>query len=121
MQRDGRRGILSRPGDLEAALPVRGEGQFFCYSADMLRIFKSADEATLAEIAEEMRVRQTDKFVLLFSMGSQFDHLIVQALAKLGAYCVVADPASVTADDVKKAKPAGIILFRGSAFVHRGH
>jgi GMP synthase (glutamine-hydrolysing) len=83
----------------------------------MLSIFKHATEDTLAQIAEEMKVRQTDKFVLLFSMGSQFDHLIVRQLARLGAYCVVADPASASADDVKKAAPAGIILSGGPASV----
>jgi GMP synthase (glutamine-hydrolysing) len=83
----------------------------------MLSIFKKADATTLEEIAEEMRVRQTDKFVLLFSMGSQFDHLIVQQLSRLGAFCVVADPASVKAEDVKKAAPAGIILSGGPASV----
>jgi len=44
----------------------------------MLKIFKHADEETMAEIAEEMRVRKTRHFLLLFSMGSQFDHLILQ-------------------------------------------
>jgi GMP synthase (glutamine-hydrolysing) len=83
----------------------------------MLSIFKQADAEALEEIAEEMRVRQTDKFILLFSMGSQFDHLIVQQLAKLGAYCVIADPASVTAKDVKKVAPAGIILSGGPVSV----
>ncbi|MBI4079873.1 hypothetical protein HY414_01415, partial [Candidatus Kaiserbacteria bacterium] len=83
----------------------------------MLRIFKTADTETLDEIAEEMRVRKATKFVMLFSMGSQFDHLIVQQIAKLGAFCVVADPASVTADDTKKANPAGIILSGGPASV----
>lgn len=83
----------------------------------MLRIFRSASSEALEEIAEEMRVRQTDKFVLLFSMGSQFDHLIVQQLAKLGVFAVVADPASVRAADVEKAAPAGIILSGGPASV----
>lgn len=83
----------------------------------MLRIFKGASKETLEEIAEEMRVRKATKFVMLFSMGSQFDHLIVQLLAKLGAFAVVADPSSVTADDVKKANPAGIILSGGPASV----
>jgi GMP synthase (glutamine-hydrolysing) len=81
----------------------------------MLSIFKSATPEALAEIAEELQVRQTKHFILLFSMGSQFDHLIVQQLAKLGVFAVVADPASVTADDVKKAAPAGIILSGGPA------
>src|SRR3989344_7533916 len=84
----------------------------------MLTIFKGATPEALREIAEEMRVRQTKHFILLFSMGSQFDHLIVQKLAKLGAFAVVADPASVTADDVKQANPAGIILSGGPASVH---
>src|SRR3989344_6704883 len=83
----------------------------------MLRIFKKATPETLEEIAEEMRVRKTAKFVMLFSMGSQFDHLIVQQLAKLGAFCVVADPTAETADDVKKAVPAGLILSGGPASV----
>jgi len=81
----------------------------------MLRIFKQATKETLEEIAEEMRVRQTKHFILLFSMGSQFDHLIVQQLAKLGVFVVVADPASVKAADVTKAAPAGIILSGGPA------
>ena len=68
----------------------------------MLTIFKGATPEALSEIAEEMRVRQTNNFLLLFSMGSQFDHLIVQQLAKLGVFVVVADPSSVRADDVKK-------------------
>ena len=83
----------------------------------MLTIFKGATPEALREIAEELRVRQTKHFILLFSMGSQFDHLIVQQLAKLGVFAVVADPASVKAEDVKKAGPAGIILSGGPASV----
>ncbi|MBI5457174.1 glutamine-hydrolyzing GMP synthase [Candidatus Kaiserbacteria bacterium] len=83
----------------------------------MLTIFKGASPEALNEIAEEMRVRQTKHFILLFSMGSQFDHLIVQQLAKLGVFAVVADPASVKAGDVKMAAPAGIILSGGPASV----
>ena len=83
----------------------------------MLTIFKNATPEALNEIAEEMRVRQTKHFILLFSMGSQFDHLIVQQLGKLGVFCVVADPASVKAEDVKKAAPAGIILSGGPVSV----
>src|SRR3989338_8705378 len=83
----------------------------------MLTIFKGATPEALREIAEEMRVRQTRHFILLFSMGSQFDHLIVQQLGKLGVFAVVADPASVKADDVKKVRPSGIILSGGPASV----
>src|SRR3989338_10683911 len=88
------------------------------YFKQMLGIFKGATPESLEEIAEEMRVRKTEKFVMLFSMGSQFDHLIVQKLAKLGAFAVVADPSTVTAKDVDKAHPAGIILSGGPASVH---
>src|SRR3989344_5097228 len=70
----------------------------------MLSIFKSASPEVLEEIAEEMRVRQTK-------------HFILQQLAKLGVFAVVADPASVTADDVKKVAPAGIILSGGPVSV----
>ena len=84
----------------------------------MLNIFKKATPEALAEIAEEMRVRKTKHLVLLFSMGSQFDHLIVQQLARLGVYCLVADPASVKAEDAQKLKPAGIIVSGGPASVH---
>lgn len=81
-------------------------------------IFKKATAEALSDIAEEMRVRKTEHLVLLFSMGSQFDHLIVQQLARLGVYCLVADPASVRADDVRKLNPAGIIVSGGPASVH---
>ena len=47
----------------------------------MAAIFKKATVEALTDIAEELRVRQASKLVLLFSMGSQFDHLIVQQLA----------------------------------------
>src|SRR3989338_7568767 len=96
----------------------RSSGGAICDTmAPMLNLFKAATPEALTEIAEEMKVRQTKHFILLFSMGSQFDHLIVQQLGKLGVFAVVADPASVTADDVKKAAPAGIILSGGPASV----
>ncbi|MEN9413423.1 MAG: hypothetical protein RLZZ342_510 [Candidatus Parcubacteria bacterium] len=84
----------------------------------MVAVFKKATPDTLAEIAEELRVRQTSKLIVLFSMGSQFDHLIVQQLAKLGVFCLVADPACVQAADIKKLAPAGIIVSGGPASVH---
>lgn len=81
----------------------------------MLQTFKKANEEILTEIAEEKKIRRTDELFLLFSMGSQFDHLIKQKLDALGVFCLVADPASVTADDVKKVAPTGIILSGGPA------
>ncbi len=83
----------------------------------MLSVLKKATDETLAELREELQVRKMSKFILLFSMGSQFDHLIVQKLEKLGVFCLVADPSTITADDVKKAAPQGIILSGGPASV----
>ncbi len=84
----------------------------------MLQTFKQATNEALAEIDEEKRIRKTDELFLLFSMGSQFDHLIKQKLDALGVYCLVADPAAVKAEDVKKLKPTGIILSGGPASAH---
>ena len=80
-------------------------------------VFKSATPEAIAALEEEMRVRKTKHFILLFSMGSQFDHLIVQQLSRLGVYCVVADPATVTAVDTRKVSPCGIIVSGGPASV----
>ena len=84
----------------------------------MLQVFKKATSKALDEIRQEMKIRRTNEVMVLFSMGSQFDHLIKQSLEKLGVYCLVADPASVTAEDVKALKPIGIILSGGPASVH---
>ena len=84
---------------------------------DTSPIFKKATPEALVYLKEEMRVRQTKHFILLFSMGSQFDHLIVQQLGKLGIFCVLADPALVTAADVNAASPSGIIISGGPASV----
>ncbi len=83
----------------------------------MLSIFRGATPDALLSLQEELAVRKTDQFILLFSMGSQFDHLIVQHVSRLGVYCLVADPASVKATDVRKIKPSGIILSGGPANV----
>ena len=83
----------------------------------MLQILKRADEAAMAAIVEEKYVRGTTEVFLLFAMGSQFDHLIRLALEKLGVYCLVADPGTVTAADVQRVAPIGIILSGGPASV----
>lgn len=84
----------------------------------MLRTFKKYDEAARVAIQEEMALRQTDEVFLLFAMGSQFDHLIKQQLERLGVFCLVADPASVTADDVRQLAPKGIVVSGGPASAH---
>lgn len=83
-----------------------------------LSVFKKATPEAVALLREELEVRKATKFILLFSLGSQFDHLIVQELAKLGVYSLVADPATVKAADVRAIAPAGIILSGGPASVH---
>jgi len=83
-----------------------------------LSILKDASAETLAALTDELAVRKTTSVVLLFSMGSQFDHLIVQHLAKIGVYCLLADPAKIRVADVKKIAPKGIIVSGGPASVH---
>ncbi len=84
----------------------------------MISTFKKATDSAIREIKEEMEIRKTRELFLLFAMGSQFDHLIKQAMEKLGVFCLVADPASVAAEDVRKLSPIGIILSGGPASVH---
>lgn len=81
----------------------------------MLQTFKKSTVEALAEISEEKKIRKTTELFLLFSLGSQFDHLIKQKLDSLGVFCLVADPATVTAEDVTKLAPTGIILSGGPA------
>ena len=85
----------------------------------MIRTLGKVDEQVLREIAEEKKIRRTREVFLLFSLGSQFDHLIAMAMAKLGVFCLVADPARITAEDVKKIMPIGIILSGGPVSVYK--
>ena len=85
----------------------------------MIRTLGKVDEQVLREIAEEMKIRKTSEVFLLFSLGSQFDHLIAMCLAKLGVFCLVADPAKVRKEDIEKVKPIGIILSGGPASVYK--
>jgi GMP synthase (glutamine-hydrolysing) len=79
---------------------------------------KGLNADVLAQIAAEKTVRQTTELFILFALGSQYDHLIKQQLDKLGVFCLVADPAKVTADDIKQLAPTGLILSGGPASVH---
>jgi GMP synthase (glutamine-hydrolysing) len=81
----------------------------------MLNILKEVTKKTLAEIAEEKIVRKTNELFLLFSLGSQTDHLIMEVLGKLGVYCLMASPSTITAADVKNVDPIGIIFSGGPA------
>ena len=84
----------------------------------MISTLKRADQKSLKEIDEEKRIRKTDELFILFSLGSQFDHLIKQHLDKLGVFCLVADPASVTVKDIQKIKPIGILLSGGPVSIY---
>ncbi len=84
----------------------------------MISTLTSVTADILAEIKEEKRVRKTSELFILFALGSQFDHLIKQRIDRLGVFCLVADPASITANDIKKLAPIGLILSGGPASVH---
>lgn len=79
----------------------------------MITILKNSGGETLREIAEEKKIRKTEEVFILFALGSQFDHLIKLIFEKLGVFCIVADPKSVTAEDIKKIAPKGIVLSGG--------
>ena len=84
----------------------------------MISTLKRADQKSLKEIDKEKRIRKTDELFILFSLGSQFDHLIKQNLDKLGVFCLVADPASVNVKDIQKIKPTGILLSGGPVSIY---
>ena len=84
----------------------------------MISTLTNSKPETLAQIAEEKHIRKTSSLVLMFSMGSQFDHLIMMQLAKIGVFALVADPSQVTASDVSAINPQGIIVSGGPASVH---
>jgi GMP synthase (glutamine-hydrolysing) len=80
-----------------------------------IKTLTKVNPAVLDEIETEKKVRKTHELFLLFSLGSQFDHLIKQQMDKLGIFCLVADPEKIKAADVKKLSPIGIILSGGPA------
>ncbi|MBI3952843.1 MAG: glutamine-hydrolyzing GMP synthase [Candidatus Doudnabacteria bacterium] len=84
----------------------------------MIQTLSKVTDEAIAQIVEEMRVRRTTEVFLLFPMGSQFDHLIKQKLDKLGVFCLVADPATVRVEDIRRLRPIGIIISGGPASVH---
>ncbi|HUC19908.1 MAG TPA: hypothetical protein VMR98_00230, partial [Candidatus Polarisedimenticolaceae bacterium] len=84
----------------------------------MIQTLTAVTPEVLADIAKEKQLRQTRELFILITLGSQFDHLIKQQLDKLGVYCLVADPASVTRADIEKLDPLGIIISGGPASAH---
>lgn len=81
----------------------------------MLATLRDTSAETLAHIDAEKELRGTPDVFLLFTLGSQFDHLINMAISRLGFFCLVADPTAIMAADVKKIAPRGIILSGGPA------
>lgn len=84
----------------------------------MINTLTHVDNDVIAEIESEKKLRKTSEVFLLFSLGSQFDHLIKMSLDRLGVYCLVADPAQMKVSDVKKIAPIGIVLSGGPASAH---
>lgn len=84
----------------------------------MLPIIHRADESSLAKIREEMEIRNTRELFLLFGMGSQTDGLIMMQVAKLGVFCQLANPKTMTAQDVRMLNPKGIIISGGPYSVY---
>ena len=83
----------------------------------MLTIFQKATPEALDEVREEMALRMTKYVILMITMGSQTDHLITLMLARLGIFCLVGDPATLTAADVHSLNPSGIVISGGPASV----
>ncbi len=74
-------------------------------------------------ILEELDRRGTRELIVLFSLGSQTDHLIKMRVGALGVYVVMADPHTVQQPHIHKLQDAGIdvkgiILSGGPASVH---
>jgi len=84
----------------------------------MINTLKNTSKETLQEIEGEKKLRKTEELFILFSLGSQFDHLIKQEMEKLGIFCLVADPGAITKNDVEKINPIGIILSGGPVSVY---
>ena len=85
----------------------------------MISTLTELTEEVAAEIQEEMDLRKVREFFLLFGLGSQTDHLIKQEMEKLGVFCLVADPATITAKEVEILQPKGIILSGGPVSVYQ--
>ena len=84
----------------------------------MITTLTTVNKAVLAEVRAEMKLRRTREVFVLFSLGSQFDHLIKLMLDRIGVYCLLADPAVVTAADVKRLQPTGLVLSGGPVSVY---
>lgn len=85
----------------------------------MLEMIQQLDGKTLERIAAEEKRRGTKEKILIFSFGSQFDHRILQRLQEIGVHAVMANPATVTAGDVRQLAPVGIIFSGGPASVYK--
>lgn len=80
----------------------------------MLSIIHKTDSSSLTAIQEEMAVRKTSEFFILFGFGSQTDGLIFMMLSKIGVFCVLANPKTMTQEDVLRLKEIGLLGIIGS-------
>ncbi len=78
-----------------------------------MKTLTKVTDSVLTQLKEEMVLRKTSEVFLLFSFGSQFSHLIAQMMARIGVFCLEADPAKITANDVGQINPIGIVLSGG--------
>lgn len=75
-------------------------------------------EEVLAKLQREMQIRKTTEIFLMFGLGSQYDSLILKAMAKLGVLCVPCNPGVMKVEDVEKLQPKGIIYSGGPLSLH---
>lgn len=85
----------------------------------MLQTLTKVTPEVLAAMETVKHHRKTKEVFLEFSLGSQFDHLIKSGIEQTGRHVLMADPARITAEDVKKIQPLGIILSGGPASVYQ--
>ncbi len=83
-----------------------------------LSTITTVNDDVLAELKSEMALRRTTEVILLFCFGGQTDAKIKIELDKLRIYCLLGDPGSLTAEEVRALSPKGIILSGGPISVY---
>jgi len=85
----------------------------------LLETLVKVDDGVLEQIHKEMELRKTREVFTLGALGSQTDHLIKSSIEKLGAYCLIFNPATIKARDLAKLEPKGIIWSGGPVSVYK--
>lgn len=79
-----------------------------------------ADDATCMMVQEELRLRGISHFFPVFTMGCQYDRLIIEALERIGYLGLFVDPATFRASDLERFRgigATGIIISGGPSSV----